>query len=47
MPFRYVTDTKTGEPILPEGMRELLRCVLLSRFEVRREGKLMRLRAQG
>lgn len=25
MPFRYVVDEKTGEPILPEGMREHLR----------------------
>ncbi|GAA5888209.1 hypothetical protein JCM5296_000230 [Sporobolomyces johnsonii] len=25
MPFRYVVDDKTGEPILPEGMREHLR----------------------
>ncbi|GAA6061951.1 hypothetical protein JCM10212_001993 [Sporobolomyces blumeae] len=25
MPFRYVKDEKTGEPILPEGMREHLR----------------------
>lgn len=25
MPFRYVVDSKTGEPILPEGMREHLR----------------------
>lgn len=28
MPFRYVVDDKTGEPILPEGMREHLKCVL-------------------
>lgn len=27
MPFRYVIDDKTGEPILPEGMREHLKCV--------------------
>lgn len=27
MPFRYVVDDKTGEPILPEGMREHLKCV--------------------
>ncbi|GJN90705.1 hypothetical protein Rhopal_003719-T1 [Rhodotorula paludigena] len=25
MPFRYVVDDKTGEPILPEGMREHLK----------------------
>jgi hypothetical protein len=29
MPFRYVTDA-AGEPILPEGMRELLRRVWIS-----------------
>lgn len=27
MPFRYVKDQQTGEPILPDGMRELLRLV--------------------
>ncbi|KAK9315806.1 SAM-dependent RNA methyltransferase [Lipomyces starkeyi] len=25
MPFRYVKDGQTGEPIMPEGMRELIR----------------------
>jgi len=25
MPFRYVVDEQTGEPILPEGMREHMR----------------------
>lgn len=25
MPFRYVKDQATGQPILPPGMRELLR----------------------
>ncbi|KAK9248725.1 SAM-dependent RNA methyltransferase [Lipomyces tetrasporus] len=25
MPFRYVKDSQTGEPIMPEGMRELIR----------------------
>lgn len=25
MPFRYVVDGKSGEPILPEGMREHLK----------------------
>lgn len=25
MPFRYVVDDKSGEPILPEGMREHLK----------------------
>lgn len=27
MPFRYIVDDKTGEPILPDGMREHLKCV--------------------
>lgn len=25
MPFRYVVDDQSGEPILPEGMREHLK----------------------
>lgn len=27
MPFRYVVDDQSGEPILPQGMREHLKCV--------------------
>lgn len=32
MPFRYVVDERTGEPILPDGMREHLRCVRFFSF---------------
>lgn len=40
MPFRYVVDEKTGEPILPEGMREHLRSVYISScYTTTREGR--------